>query len=160
MNEHRSSHRAKLFFAAELRENRVRHRVTVRNLSTTGALIEINQPLSVGTEIELRRGSAVAAGAIVWTKANEVGIRFDHPIALKVWLPSSSPSDGQSRVDRDVAAVKAGQLPNQATPRTNVLTTADSRERLSEELHYDEPQTPHILAAIASDAALARWLLK
>lgn len=54
--------------------------VRMRNLSSTGALIETNRPPPVGTLVTFRRGNTVAPGTIVWATQSMIGVQFIRPI--------------------------------------------------------------------------------
>lgn len=53
----------------------------VRNVSATGALLELSAPLAVGTRVRLSfRGAQAVAATIMWAKNGRAGVAFDTPI--------------------------------------------------------------------------------
>ncbi len=54
--------------------------VKLRNLSPTGAYVEIDHPPEVGALVTLRRGRTIAPGTVVWATRAEIGLEFIRPI--------------------------------------------------------------------------------
>ena len=54
--------------------------VRMRNLSSTGCLIEIEPPPPVGTLVTFRRGNTIAPGTVVWATQSLIGVEFIRPI--------------------------------------------------------------------------------
>ncbi len=54
--------------------------VRLRNLSPTGAQVEMDHHADVGALVTLRRGRTVAPGAVVWARPGEIGLEFIRPI--------------------------------------------------------------------------------
>jgi hypothetical protein len=58
-------------------------RVRVRNLSTTGAMIESPAPFRVGTQLLLKLSETISVQATVeWTAGEHLGVRFQDPFDL------------------------------------------------------------------------------
>ena len=57
------------------------HRAVLRNISKTGAMIEIEGAAAKGSCVSLSSGALSAGGTIVWSYADCVGVRFDQPIS-------------------------------------------------------------------------------
>ena len=57
--------------------------VKMRNLSSTGTLIELDRPPPVGTLVTFRRGNTVAPGTVVWATQSMIGVEFIRPIHEK-----------------------------------------------------------------------------
>ena len=60
--------------------------VRVRNMSTTGALIEGASLPKTGTEVILRRGALEAPATTAWSKAGRAGLTFAGPVDASYWL--------------------------------------------------------------------------
>lgn len=139
MSDKRQTERAKLFLAATLHAGNGMRKVTVRNMSIGGALVEMHEPPPVGTAVELGRGHLRASGTVVWVRGSECGLHFDMALPLQDWLPRAS-YDGQKRVDATIAKVRAGApLPEQRTdpaPAAQDATRSVLIVRLTEELGY------------------------
>ncbi len=99
--------------------------VRVRNLSTTGALIEGADLPPVGTEIFLRRANLEAAGTAVWSEAERAGLSFRWPVAVSAWLPTKD-SLRQAQVDRMAYEVKLAARALDVTPLVRVNDAAMS----------------------------------
>jgi hypothetical protein len=139
VSDKRHTERAKLFLAATLHAGGGMRKVTVRNVSLGGALVEMQDPPSVGTAVELRRGHLRASGTVVWVKSHECGLHFDMPLPLHDWLPSAM-RGGQKSVDAAVAQWRAGE-PSPRQPAEPASAGRDTvpgalNARLCEELGY------------------------
>ena len=131
-DEQRRDNRARLFLAARLRAGRSLHTVKVRNLSITGARLELEYNLPVGSEVELERGSLAASGKIVWARAGMCGVRFDAPIVLEKWVPNAA----QQRVDQAFADLKSGACPEVKLGTTTAVTDSEVKRRIAHELGF------------------------
>ena len=49
--------------------------VCIRNISSRGLLVECSSPPSRGSYVDIRRGSQVIIGRVVWSKAGRFGVR-------------------------------------------------------------------------------------
>lgn len=63
----------------------------VRNVSTTGMLLETVMTLSPGERIEVECGTLAVACDVRWSRDVHAGVRFDRPIALETFERSSLP---------------------------------------------------------------------
>lgn len=97
--------RTNLFVMASISATTASGPVKIRNLSPRGALIESSGLPALGESYELKRGSLLAAGEIVWREGNKAGLRFDRSIAVADWLPSGNCA--QQAVDTLVQQAKA-----------------------------------------------------
>lgn len=75
--------------------------VRVRNLSTTGALVEGADVPPVGTRIILRRGTLEAAGSVAWAGTGKAGLTFPQPLSVSCWLPAKA-AGTRARVDQAI----------------------------------------------------------
>lgn len=93
---------------------------------------ESAQPPPVGTEIELRRGSLVATGKVVWVRQSACGLRFNSPIVLERWIPNVS----QQRVDNIVADVRSGGASTVEVTHSPAISESELKQRIAEELAF------------------------
>jgi hypothetical protein len=105
--------------------------VRVRNISSTGAMIECSVPVRVGAEplLELNDEASVSA-SVQWVVGDEVGLKFHTPFDMRL-LARSKPEVAPSSWVRP-AYLEAGgaETDNPWDPRWNRLTL----RQLSEEL--------------------------
>lgn len=77
--------------------------VRVRNMSTTGALVEGAALPAAGTAIILRRGALEAPATTAWSEAGKAGLAFAGPLEVSEWLPAkevkSRPRSTRSLLD-------------------------------------------------------------
>lgn len=99
--------------------------VRVRNLSSTGALIEGAVIPASGERVHLRRAGATVAGEVVWSRDGRAGLRFDSRITVENWLPLGTNCSAQQRVDEVVQGWKIGAR-NAAPSTANGIVHADS----------------------------------
>ena len=76
----RTRPRRRVLLAATLETPSGDLQVRLRNLSSTGALIEMRQPPEVGTLVTLRRGKTIAPGTVRWATSVSIGVEFLRPI--------------------------------------------------------------------------------
>lgn len=131
-DEQRFGPRTRLFVAASLRVGARQCPVTIRNLSATGARVELTQPPPVGTEVELWRATTTAPGSIVWAEAGACGIQFKEPIQLERWIPSS----GQQRVDEALDSLRSGREPERPEMPAGRLPDDQLMARVAAEVDY------------------------
>lgn len=81
--------------------------VRIRNLSPTGALVEGALLPQVGTSVRLSRGQHSVAGELKWRGETQAGLQFSTHVEVADWLPASTRSAGQQRVDRIVFETRA-----------------------------------------------------
>lgn len=75
-------------------------RGTLRNLSCTGALVEVTPLLNVGGDVVLSCGPIEAFGTVVWARVRWCGIAFDEPLDQAAVVSLRVSSDGQGNKDR------------------------------------------------------------
>ncbi|MES2098142.1 MAG: PilZ domain-containing protein [Pseudomonadota bacterium] len=97
----RNDARDSLFLVAGLRLDGAAtvNQVRVRNLSSGGLMAEFDQPVDVGTAVEVElRGVGKVAGAVAWTAAGRIGVSFNRQI---------EPLDARKPVGASAAPVKS-----------------------------------------------------
>ena len=118
--------------------------VRVRNISTTGALIEAAVLPPPGTHVRLGRASLSASGTLVWVENAKAGMRFDEPVAVADWLPQGRRGFGQQFVDELFHQKRLGTV-RKAVPggadggslADELLELRTQLERAAEELALD-----------------------
>lgn len=90
--EHRRSPRYRVLLIARLVTTFSERIVKLRDLSTSGAMIEGPRIPPVGTDILLQRGSLEVFGRIVWVSEMQAGIEFDEPLTeTMLWMQVNAP---------------------------------------------------------------------
>jgi len=92
--------------------------VRIRNMSTTGALVEAAAVPEDGSSVRLIRGSLTIPAQVMWSEASRCGLRFSSVVSVREWL--APPSNGeQKRVDDALRAMKAGAIPLPLKPESH-----------------------------------------
>jgi hypothetical protein len=104
----RDNARSNLFVLARISSDEVSGPVRIRNLSSTGALIEGAALPPEESAIRLTRARHTVSGRVIWSRNNRAGIGFDCTISVAEWLPSGTRATGQQRIDEIVHACKGG----------------------------------------------------
>jgi hypothetical protein len=106
----RANARSNVFLSATLLASGKSLPVRVRNISSTGALIDGQTFPAEGSIVQLRRGSLTADGQIVWLSEDQCGVRFATEVDVDKWVKRPGHS-GQERVDNIVNLVQRGRSP-------------------------------------------------
>jgi len=96
-----------MFLAAVMGVGAEHSLVKVRNMSSTGAMIESPVTLARGTNVNLVRGALKCQATVIWSCLGRCGLRFTSDVHIKDWLAAPTKAQ-QSRVDEIVILVKAG----------------------------------------------------
>ena len=107
--EDRAEPRTNLFVAATIATDAMSGPVRLRNISPSGAKVEAAELPDVGMRVRLRRGTLSVSGVVGWRNGKAMGMRFDRPTDVQLWLPSGQSS--QQQVDCVVKALKQGENP-------------------------------------------------
>lgn len=91
--------------------------VRVRDLTSSGALVEGSVIPPAGTEVSLCRGSLNVAGEVVWRHAGRAGLRFESRITIAEWLPKGGSIAPQQRVDEGIQQINASGTAPPLSPR-------------------------------------------
>jgi hypothetical protein len=90
--EQRRSPRYRLLLIARLVTTSYERIVKLRDLSTTGAMIEGPRIPPPGTDILLQRGALEVFGTIVWARDMQAGVEFDDPLTeTMLWMQVNAP---------------------------------------------------------------------
>jgi len=96
-SDKRIAHRHPLIWTGVLHHDYQSSPIRVRNISSTGAMIECTTPVRVGTEPLLELGDAISvSGTVAWAIGDQVGFAFHSPFdmaQLAESLPDVAPSE-------------------------------------------------------------------
>jgi hypothetical protein len=84
--------------------------VKIRNMSSSGALIEGPGLPEGGTFIRLLRGRLVAPAYVIWSYGGRCGVRFALQVSVTEWMAPPSNRE-QQRIDDAIRLLKAGAIP-------------------------------------------------
>jgi hypothetical protein len=80
MTERENRHQVRV--PARLRDARQWHDVHIRNVSSHGIMLLIDNPPPRGTYIEVRYGNSVAVGRVMWVEPGRCGLRTKERISI------------------------------------------------------------------------------
>ena len=152
----RAAARASLYLAAALYCDGTSSPVKIRNISTTGALLEGATIPAEGSLVQLVRGGLIVHGLVAWASDCRCGLKFSGSVDVQQWRASPSNSE-QQRVDEIVRLVKAGAVPLPVPPLSQIAEPAQVRET-SADLSADLRRASKLLevlgGVLASDPEL------
>ena len=129
--EHRRESRHPLIWSGKLHHDYQSSPVRVRNISSTGALIECKVPVRVGAEplLELN-DAATMSGTVQWAVGDHVGLRFHAPFDVQL-LARSKPEVAPARWVRPAyLETTTADTDSPWDPRWNRLTLSEINEEL------------------------------
>lgn len=85
-SETRKGKRARVLFKAIIRDRGRETESRVRDLSALGALIEIDVPPPLGSNVLFVRGTIAAVARVAWVGGDRAGLEFEHPVNEKEML--------------------------------------------------------------------------
>lgn len=141
----REAPRTNMFVLAALSGGTFAGPVKVRNLSSTGALIEGAGLPATGTNVTLRRGESIASGIIVWCSNGKAGLRMDSQVDVSAWMPGGR--EHQNSLDHAVEKVRkeaalniiaAGPEQSALVGSNELLSLADAICKLADDLSDDD----------------------
>ncbi len=145
--------RTGLFLSAIVQCGAQRLSARIRNLSISGAQVELVGLPDHCFEVALIRAHLSVAASIAWRKQGRCGLKFERPIVLEEWIPSLA-NERQMKADRRIDGIRKGIVgPSGAIDRPNQLQV-----RISEELGMAERQIGQALDELASFAPLVSRL--
>lgn len=109
-SERRSTTRASLYLAAALYSDGHSIPVKIRNISSTGALLESQSIFAAGALVQLVRGSLIVHGLVAWAQDGRSGLKFSGSVDVQQWRATPMNAE-QQRIDEVVRLVKAGAVP-------------------------------------------------
>jgi hypothetical protein len=147
-SEARANARTNMFLAAVAAGSGFMVPVKIRNMSSTGALLEGPGMPESGTSIRLLRGRLVAPAYVVWSYGGRCGIRFKLLLSVTEWMAPPSNRE-QQRIDDAIRLLKAGAIPL-GVPQPEV---AEEEGQLGRDLHAVHRLLDAHGDSIACDAA-------
>jgi hypothetical protein len=108
--ETRSAVRSNMFLAAVLKGPAFSVPVRIRNMSSTGALVEGAAAPDGGSLVRLIRGQLMIPAEVAWSAEGRCGLRFSSLVSIREWLAPPSNRE-QKRVDDTIRVLKAGAIP-------------------------------------------------
>jgi hypothetical protein len=115
----RSEGRSNVFLTATLDTGAGSVPVRIRNLSSTGALIDGGGLPPPGAKVRLMRGRLSAAGELSWQARKQAGLSFEGEINVDEWVQRLGHA-GQQRVDGVIAALRNSEpVPREQQGATN-----------------------------------------
>ena len=148
-HEGREQPRTHLFVAATLYSDAGSSPVHIRNMSSSGALIEAALLPDPGSRISLRRGQLHATGEIAWRSDRRAGVKLEAIVHVADWM-SRIGTSGQQQVDAMISSCKAGDRPGNVTP----LATGSTPTSIEVELVMLRTELAVLENALVEDAAL------
>jgi hypothetical protein len=118
----RAAQRSNVFLAAVLQGPGFSAPVKIRNMSSTGALVEAAAVPDAGVPVRLIRGSLMVPAVIAWSEESRCGLRFSSIVSVPEWMAPSRNSE-QQRVDDTVRLLKMGAVP--IPQRTTPVSTME-----------------------------------
>jgi len=115
--------RASLYLAASLYCDGHASDVKIRNISSTGALLESGAAFATGSLVQLVRGALIVHALVAWKSNGRYGLKFSGSVDVQRWRAAPGNPE-QQRVDDVVRLVKAGVVPLSVSPASADLPTA------------------------------------
>lgn len=103
----RAAPRSALILSGVIQSARGTAAATIRNLSSSGAMVEMASQLSPGDEVRLCRGSLEARGVIAWCFDGRAGISLRDNIVVAQWIARQKGACSQAQVDQVIATARA-----------------------------------------------------
>ena len=123
--DRRSDSRSSLYLAASIYRDGAAHPAKIRNISATGALVEVRTAFAPGSLVQLVRGPLSVHGVVLWTETGKLGLKFSRSIDVSRWRKTLTNAE-QQRVDDIVRLVKACAVPPPVSvPLTSIPSGID-----------------------------------
>lgn len=132
-NDARETTRVSLYLTASLFCDDLSSTVKIRNISSSGALLDTAIAPPPGTLVQLVRGSLIVHALVAWSNDEQCGLKFSGSIDVQRWR-APAPNTEQQRVDEIVQLVKAGAVPLPVSTRGQDQSGASAGEYLSSDL--------------------------
>jgi hypothetical protein len=129
-NEQRRASRHPLIWTGELHHDYQTSQIRVRNISSTGAMLECGAPVRVGSEPLLELSDALSvSGTVTWVVGDQVGFRFHSPFDLAD-LAQSRPDVAPTTWIRPAYLESEADPDSPWDPRWDRLSVGDLRQEL------------------------------
>ena len=86
----RAKHRSRVFLAVKVHVLSGELEGRALDISSTGALVSLAEPLPIETEVVIERGNMAVAGRVVWSAGGRSGIAFHSPILERELIGQSN----------------------------------------------------------------------
>ena len=147
--------RTGLFLSAMVQCGAQRLSARVRNLSTSGAQVELIGLPDYCSEVVLLRAHLSVSASVAWRKQGRCGLKFEYPIVLEEWIPSAA-TERQMKADRRIESIRKGLVETSGA----MGGPTQLQMRISEELGIAGRQIAQALDELASFAPLVSRLPK
>jgi hypothetical protein len=131
----------------------------IRNLSSTGALIEAPITPTAGSSIRLLRGSLAVDGKVVWATNGRFGAHFLREVIVSDWIAPAKNAQ-QDRVDKAVALVRSGAAAVSSQARQTATRTQEPIPFEASELAAELAEVCRFIDAIGATLAADADLLR
>jgi hypothetical protein len=131
--EGRTNIRTHLFVLATLYTSSSSGAVHIRNMSSTGALVEGAGLPEAGTMVTVKRGRLQASGQVVWRQDRRAGINFSSYLHVSEWM-SRQVSAPQLQVDQAISAIRSDFRASETETRNADLSIEAELAQLKDEL--------------------------
>ena len=129
-SEQRIAPRHPLIWTGVLHHDYQSSPIRVRNISTTGAMIECSAPVRVGTEPLLELSDALSvSGTVAWVVGDQVGFAFHSPFDM-AQLAESLPDVAPSEWIRPTYLDSGADAESPWDPRWNRMSVGELRQHL------------------------------
>lgn len=115
--------RTSLFVMATLYSELACTPVKVRDVSSTGALLDGKDLPPPGAKVRLCRGSLTIAAKIAWSQGGRAGVQFESTASVAEWLPGVQKAH-QRGVDEIVEQLKSSGLGRSVTSGSPAVLSA------------------------------------
>jgi hypothetical protein len=128
--EHRTAHRHPLIWVGTLHHDYQSTPVRLRNISSTGAMVETTTPVRLGAEplLELNEAASVSA-TVTWVVGDQVGLHFHTPFDMSL-LARSRPEVAPTKWVRPSYLQNAAADDSPWDPRWKRLSVGELKEEL------------------------------
>lgn len=153
VSDARAEPRASLYLAAALYCDGSSSLVKIRNISSTGALVEGRLVPAPGSLVQLVRGELIVHGLVAWSADARCGLKFSGTVDVQEWRAAPRNCQ-QQRVDEIVRLVKAGAVPLPVRPLVHgnhELAPGDAGADPREDLQRASKLLEALGGALASD---------
>ena len=128
--EQRIARRHPLIWTGVLHHDYQSSPIRVRNISSTGCMLECSAPVRVGTEPLLELGDAISvSGTVAWSVGDQVGFAFHSPFDM-TQLAQSLPDVAPSEWIRPSYLDSGSEADSPWDPRWNRLSVGELKQEL------------------------------
>jgi hypothetical protein len=131
--------RTKVLLSATLYTQSSSAAVRIRNMSSSGAMIEGVTLPAIGSSVMLQRAELSIGADVMWSAAGRCGIKFQGSVAVPDWISGTAGKSvrSQAQVDALQAEIRSGAPARAPAPAAAVPPSgAEIDARLAEEVAY------------------------